>query len=122
MGFSRQEYCKNIGVGCHSFWRDLSDPGIEPRSPTLQANALTSEPPGKPRESGTYYPGKAPGLPCSFPQQPLLIRSELYEIHGVDSEVDGITAAQLGLPSQMIGFREFKLSQISSIHRMWEYD
>ena len=25
---------------------DLPDPGIEPRSPTLQANALPSEPPG----------------------------------------------------------------------------
>ena len=25
----------------------LPDPGIEPRSPTLQADALTSEPPGK---------------------------------------------------------------------------
>ena len=27
---------------------DLSDPGIEPRSRTLQADALPSEPPGKP--------------------------------------------------------------------------
>ena len=27
---------------------DLPDPGIEPRSPTLQADALTSAPPGKP--------------------------------------------------------------------------
>ena len=27
---------------------DLSDPRIEPRSPTLQANSLPSEPPGKP--------------------------------------------------------------------------
>ena len=27
---------------------DLPDPGIEPRSPVLQAEALTSEPPGKP--------------------------------------------------------------------------
>ena len=27
---------------------DLPDPGIEPRSPELQADALTSEPPGKP--------------------------------------------------------------------------
>ena len=26
---------------------DLPDPGIEPRSPSLQAEALTSEPPGK---------------------------------------------------------------------------
>ena len=28
--------------------RDLPDPGIEPRSPALQADALPSEPPGKP--------------------------------------------------------------------------
>ena len=26
---------------------DLPDPGIEPRSPTLEADALTFEPPGK---------------------------------------------------------------------------
>ena len=30
-----------------SFSRDLPNPGIEPRSPTLQADALTSEPPRK---------------------------------------------------------------------------
>ena len=29
---------------------DLPDPGIEPRSPALQADALTSEPPGKPND------------------------------------------------------------------------
>ena len=28
--------------------RDLPDPGMEPRSPALQANSLLSEPPGKP--------------------------------------------------------------------------
>ena len=27
---------------------DLPDPGIKPKSPALQADALTSEPPGKP--------------------------------------------------------------------------
>ena len=31
-----------------SFSGDLPSPGIEPRSPALQADALTSEPPGKP--------------------------------------------------------------------------
>ena len=30
-----------------SFCRGSSDPGIEPGSPTLQADALPSEPPGK---------------------------------------------------------------------------
>ena len=34
-----------------SFSRDLPNPGIEPRSPTLQADALASEPPGKPHAS-----------------------------------------------------------------------
>ena len=41
---------KNTGVGCHSLLQgDLPNPGIEPRSPVLEADALTSEPPGKPR-------------------------------------------------------------------------
>ena len=29
------------------FFRNIPDPGIEPRSPTLQADTLPSEPPGK---------------------------------------------------------------------------
>ena len=29
---------------------DLPDPGTEPRAPALQADSLSSEPPGKPRE------------------------------------------------------------------------
>ena len=44
MGFSRQEYW--IGLPFLSPG-DLPDPGIEPRSPTLQADTLPSEPPGK---------------------------------------------------------------------------
>ena len=45
MGFSRQEYWSGLSF---SFPGDLPDPGIEPRSPALQADTLTSEPPGKP--------------------------------------------------------------------------
>ena len=44
MGFSRQEYWS--GLPFHSPG-NLPDPGIEPRSPALGADALTSEPPGK---------------------------------------------------------------------------
>ena len=44
MGFSRQEYW--IWLPFPSLG-DLPNPGIEPRSPTLQAGALTSEPPAK---------------------------------------------------------------------------
>ena len=40
---------KNTGVCCHALLQgNLPDPGIEPRSPTLQADSLPSEPPGKP--------------------------------------------------------------------------
>ena len=41
MGFSRQEYWRGLPSP-----EDLPDPGIEPGSPTLQADAFTSEPPG----------------------------------------------------------------------------
>ena len=45
MGFSRQECWSGLPF---PFPGDLPDPGIEPGSPTLQADALPSEPPGKP--------------------------------------------------------------------------
>ena len=44
MGFSRQEYW--CGLPCPPPG-DLPDPGIEPKSPTLQADSIPSEPPGK---------------------------------------------------------------------------
>ena len=34
---------------------DLPNPGIEPGSPALRADTLTSEPPGKPRENKKMY-------------------------------------------------------------------
>ena len=37
----------STGVDCHSFSRDLPNPGLEPGSPVLQTDALPSEPPGK---------------------------------------------------------------------------
>ena len=45
MGFSRQEYWSGLPFPSPG---DLPNPGIEARSPTLQADALTSVPPGKP--------------------------------------------------------------------------
>ena len=43
MGFSRQERSSGLPFPSPG---DLPDPGMEPRSPTLQADALTSAPPG----------------------------------------------------------------------------
>ena len=44
MGFSRQEYWSGLPFPSPG---DLLDPGTEPGSPALQADALPSEPPGK---------------------------------------------------------------------------
>jgi len=45
MGFSRQEYWSGLPFPSPG---DLPGPGIEPRSPTLQADSLPSQPQGKP--------------------------------------------------------------------------
>ena len=44
--------CKNTGVGSQALLHDLPNAGIKPRSPTLQADSLPSEPPGKPMNTG----------------------------------------------------------------------
>ena len=44
MGFSRQEYWSGLPFPSPG---DLPNPGIDPGSPTLRADALLSEPPGK---------------------------------------------------------------------------
>ena len=59
MGFSWQEYYCGLPFTSPG---DLPNPGIEPRSPSLQANALSSEPPGK-----TVYTLMPPR--CIYPAQ-----------------------------------------------------
>ena len=46
VGFYRQEYWSGLPFPSPE---DLPDPGIEPGSPALQADALLSEPSGKPK-------------------------------------------------------------------------
>ena len=48
-GFSRQEHWSGLP---YSPPVHLPKPGIEPRSPALQADSLPSEPPGKPKNTG----------------------------------------------------------------------
>ena len=49
MGFSRQEYWSELPFPSPE---DLPDPGIEPRSPALQADSLLTDPQGKPKNIG----------------------------------------------------------------------
>ena len=52
MGFSRQEYWSGLPFPSPE---DLPDPGIKPRYPALQADTLTSEPPGKPMMKKDFF-------------------------------------------------------------------
>ena len=53
MGFSRQEYWSGLPFPSPG---DLPDPGIEPGSPALQADTLTSEPPGGGEVDCIFFP------------------------------------------------------------------
>ena len=65
MGFSRPEYWN--GYPFHSPW-DLPNPGIKPRSPTLQTDSLPAEPQGKPKHTEV---GSLSFLQGIFPTQEL---------------------------------------------------
>ena len=82
MEFSRQEHWS--GLPC-PLPRDLPDPGIEPKSPTLQTDSLRSEPPWKP---SVYHKYKLmPDIVGSglFELQELVMDREAWHavIHGV---------------------------------------
>ena len=62
---------------------DLSNPGIKPRSPTLPADSLPAEPPGKPKNTGV---GSLSLLQWIFPTQEsnwglLHCRQILYQLN-----------------------------------------
>ena len=60
---------KNTGVGCHVLLQGIfPTQGYEPRSSTLQADSLPSEPPGKPENTGV---GSLSLLQGIFPTQGL---------------------------------------------------
>ena len=63
VGFSRQEYWSGLPYPSP---RNLPDPGIEPRTPTLPADSLPAEPQGKPKNIGV---GSLSLLQQIFPTQ-----------------------------------------------------
>ena len=70
-------------MGCHAFLQgNLPNPRIEPRSPSLQVDSLSSEPPGKPKNTGV---GNLSLLQGIFPTQEsnqglLCYRQILYQL------------------------------------------
>ena len=81
-GFSRHEYWSGLPFPSPG---DLPDPGIEPRSPALEAEALTSEPPGKPSFLiffyNMVYPRRLDIVPCAISRTLLFIHSKCNSLH-----------------------------------------
>ena len=63
MEFSKPEYWSGESFPTPG---DLPNPGIKPRSPTLQADSLPAEPPGKPKNTGMISLSLLQGI---FPTQ-----------------------------------------------------
>ena len=77
MEFSRQEHWSELPF---TSLGDLPDPGIEPESPALQADSLSSEPTGKPEvlsePSNRVYKGpNRSSMPDGVWRHPFLIPS-----------------------------------------------
>ena len=74
MGFSRQEYWNGLPFPSPG---DLPNPGVEPGSPALQADALLSEPPGKSQKpTAPSIRRQSPIQVLTMPNPALLPRSE----------------------------------------------
>ena len=114
MGFSRQEYWSGLPFPSPG---DLPNPGIEPGSPTLQAEALSSEPPGKPYhylwsllklmsiESGMpsnhlIFCCPFASCPQSFPASGSFLMSQLVSLGG---QSIGASASESVLPVNIQG-------------------
>ena len=87
LGFPRQEYWSGLPCAPPG---DLPNPGIEPRSPTLQAVSLLSEPSKKPQTEA--------GPSVKSLQRPVLL---FRGYRGKDSERDG-DLAKVTQPSQKL--------------------
>ena len=101
MEFSRQEYwCGLLFLSPE----DLPDPGIEPRSPALQANCLTSEPPGKPLKRHWYDINIVAQGTCTTCEKHLLCMSFLsLKTTCFSLEYNVRAAVQLNLGSFKVG-------------------
>ena len=96
MGFSRQECWSGLPFPSPG---DLPNPGIELSSPALQADALPSEPPGKPRlqGKGEFPLGKSDqtSLPYSFSSPLPQIYPTTGSLENLDVFMKGVMGAHI---------------------------
>ena len=65
---------------------DLPNPGIKPRSPTLQADSLPAEPQGKSKNTGV---GSLSLLQAHFPDPGIEVGSPVLQVYSLPTELSG---------------------------------
>ena len=124
MEFSRQEYWSGLPFPSPG---DLPDPGIEPRSPALQADTLASEPPGKhlTRWGNIQFLSEKSAcewVPEEIPKRPWYLQRRLLAAHSVLS-LRGSSHALFANHTRpnvsstlhvLVGFALFSASQIGA--------
>ena len=65
---------------------DLPNPGIKPRSPTLQADSLPAEPQGKSENTGV---GSLSLLQAHFPDPGIEVGSPVLQVDSLPTELSG---------------------------------
>ena len=74
-------------MGCHALFQgNLPNPGIEPSSPTLQADSLLSESPGKPKITGV---GSLSRLQGDLPDPGIELGSPSLQVDSLPAELPG---------------------------------
>ena len=97
MGFSRQEYCSGQPFPSQ---RDLPNPGVEPMSPTLQADSLMSELPGKLHSVLSPHQNIIPSTPCT--PLPLFLYADSYDLKNWSNENPYFMQVQLTATSSWV--------------------
>ena len=88
MEFSKPEYWSGRPFPSPGY---LPNPGIEPRSPALQADSLPAETQVKPKNTGVG----SPSLPTDLPNPGIEPRSPALQADSLPTELSGIDAALL---------------------------
>ena len=83
MEFSRPEYWSGYPFPSPG---DLPNPGIEPRSPTLQADSLSAEPQGKPKNTGV---GSLSPSPVDLPSPGIEPGSPALQVDSLPTKLSG---------------------------------
>ena len=93
----KESACNAGDPGSSTGPEDLPNPGTEPRSPSLQVNSLSSEPPGKPKNTGVG----SLSLPGDLSNPRVKLESPALKVDSLPAELPGNLTSTHGVPQAL---------------------